>query len=83
MHPSGDAGGPPHEEWLYHKIEGVGDNVIIRFVDEKRDGHYRMTSGSGGPRAVGAAAAATESGSAGHDATARAVQRRLRIQGGL
>jgi GWxTD domain-containing protein len=34
-----------YEEWLYHHIEGVGDNVIVRFVKGPEDGApYRMTA---------------------------------------
>ncbi|HTP35103.1 MAG TPA: GWxTD domain-containing protein [Candidatus Acidoferrales bacterium] len=33
---------PPNEQWLYHHIEGVGENVVVEFVDE--GGHMRMTS---------------------------------------
>lgn len=43
-HPSGDRGGPPYEEWRYRMIQGIGKDVIVRFVDEKRDGTYRMQS---------------------------------------
>ncbi|MBS1858632.1 MAG: GWxTD domain-containing protein [Acidobacteria bacterium] len=42
-HPSGDRGGPPYEEWRYRLIQGIGKDVIVRFVDENRDGRYRMT----------------------------------------
>ena len=52
-HPSGDKGGPPYEEWLYRKIEGIGERVIVRFVDEQRDGHYRMTRDPAVPRVPG------------------------------
>lgn len=31
------------EEWLYHHIEGIGNNVIIRFVKNPQDGDYHMT----------------------------------------
>lgn len=31
-----------YEEWLYHYIEGIGDNVIVRFVKSPEDGYYRM-----------------------------------------
>ncbi len=34
----------PFEEWLYRYIEGVGNNVIIEFVDKTQSGEYRMTS---------------------------------------
>jgi len=34
-----------YEEWLYHHIEGVGDNVIVRFVKGPEDGAiYRMAA---------------------------------------
>jgi GWxTD domain-containing protein len=32
------------EEWLYHYIEGIGDNVIVRFVKSPEDGAYRMAA---------------------------------------
>jgi bla regulator protein blaR1 len=48
-HPSGRGGGAPYEEWLYKWIDGVGNNVIIRFEDPKRTGEYRQTSD---PRAI-------------------------------
>lgn len=41
-HPSPDARAP-FEEWLYHYVEGVGQNVIFRFTDTLRDGEYRLT----------------------------------------
>ena len=44
VHPSGDNGGPPSEQWLYKLIQGIGNNVIVEFVDAQRDGTYRMTS---------------------------------------
>ena len=34
----------PYEQWLYHHIEGVADNVIMDFVDQTQTGDYRMTS---------------------------------------
>lgn len=43
-HPSGRAGGgPPFEKWLYNLIEGIGQDVIVEFVDGNRDGEYRQT----------------------------------------
>ena len=33
----------PFEQWLYHHIEGVGNNVILEFVDPTMSGQYRMT----------------------------------------
>ncbi len=41
-HPSPDAAAP-FDEWLYHYVEGVGQNVIFRFTDTLRDGEYRLT----------------------------------------
>jgi GWxTD domain-containing protein len=40
-HPSGPP--TPFEQWLYHHLEGAGDNVIIEFVDADGTGQYRMT----------------------------------------
>ena len=42
-HPSGEGGSAPFEEWLYNRIEGVGDRVIFTFTDTQRNGEYRMT----------------------------------------
>ena len=33
----------PFEQWRYRFIDGVGQNVIIEFVDKDRTGEYRMT----------------------------------------
>ncbi|HEY7115165.1 MAG TPA: GWxTD domain-containing protein, partial [Tepidisphaeraceae bacterium] len=44
-HPDAD---PPNEQWLYHHIEGIGDNVIIEFTDPTRLGEYRMTADPNG-----------------------------------
>ena len=43
-HPSGRAGGPPSDRWLYNSIEGIGKRVIVEFQDVNRDGDYRQTS---------------------------------------
>ena len=42
-HPSGRNGGPPQENWLYHFIEGIGNRVIVSFVDKDRTGEYTWT----------------------------------------
>jgi GWxTD domain-containing protein len=42
-HTSRVAATPPYEDWMYHLIQGVGRNVIIRFEDKLRTGEYRMT----------------------------------------
>jgi GWxTD domain-containing protein len=33
----------PFEQWRYRYIEGIGENVIIEFVDPTQSGEYRMT----------------------------------------
>ena len=33
----------PFEQWRYRYIDGVGQNIIIEFVDKDRNGQYRMT----------------------------------------
>ncbi len=33
----------PFEKWRYRWIEGIGQNVIMEFVDTTRNGEYRMT----------------------------------------
>lgn len=43
-HPSGRAGGPPFEQWLYREIQGIGKRVIVDFVDKNRDGDFRQTT---------------------------------------
>ncbi len=42
-HPAGRDGGPPEETWLYRHIDGVGDGVIMTFIDANKNGDYRMT----------------------------------------
>jgi len=44
VHPAGERGGSPFEEWMYYRIEGIGQNVIVRFEDTQRNGHFTMTS---------------------------------------
>jgi GWxTD domain-containing protein len=45
--PASEGGGTitavPFEQWLYRHIEGVGEKVIIEFVDPNRNGEFRMT----------------------------------------
>ena len=41
-HPSSSNGATPYELWLYRYIEGVGANVVIRFVDSSGNGEYHM-----------------------------------------
>jgi GWxTD domain-containing protein len=46
--PSEEGGGEtvtyPFEQWRYRYIDGVGNNIMIEFVDPKGTGEYRMTS---------------------------------------
>jgi GWxTD domain-containing protein len=43
-HPAGSgASAYPSQQWRYRRIDGVGANVIIDFVDPTRTGEYRMT----------------------------------------
>jgi GWxTD domain-containing protein len=44
-HPS-DAS--PFEEWRYKFIEGVGNDVVVRFVDKDHKGEFRMTTDPNG-----------------------------------
>ena len=39
--------GPPYpfEEWRYKHAAGLGDNVILNFIDPTRDGSYRIAPG--------------------------------------
>ncbi|MEO8369884.1 MAG: GWxTD domain-containing protein [Candidatus Solibacter sp.] len=45
--PASEGGGAittvPFEQWMYRVIDGVGDNVIIEFVDPSKTGEFRQT----------------------------------------
>jgi GWxTD domain-containing protein len=47
MRPQNEGGGYtvayPFEIWRYHYIEGVGDDVMLEFVDPSMSGEYRLT----------------------------------------
>lgn len=50
-HPSGGARiAFPYEVWLYHHIDGVGDNATVTFIDRGRRGDFRLTPASGSVR---------------------------------
>ena len=34
----------PFEQWRYHHLDGVGNNIIIEFVDRTWSADYRMTT---------------------------------------
>jgi GWxTD domain-containing protein len=42
-HQSCSASTPAYDEWRYRWIEGIGNNVLLRFQDESCNGEYRMT----------------------------------------
>jgi GWxTD domain-containing protein len=44
-HPSPQAG-YPYETWMYHHVEGVGDRLIVRFIDRSGTGDYRLAPGN-------------------------------------
>src|SRR5207302_7598156 len=51
IHPAGSGGAAPafpSEQWLYHYLEGIGNNIIIEFVDPAMSGDFRMTSDPSG-----------------------------------
>ncbi len=34
----------PFQQWRYRHIEGIGNNIIMEFVDKSKSGDFRMTS---------------------------------------
>ena len=42
-HQTCSASTPAYDEWRYRWIEGIGNNVLLRFEDESCTGEYRMT----------------------------------------
>jgi GWxTD domain-containing protein len=48
LRPPSEGGGEttvfPFQQWRYKHIDGVGDNIIIEFVDPTYTGEYRMTA---------------------------------------
>jgi GWxTD domain-containing protein len=44
-HPQGAR--TPYQIWLYHHVEGIGDNVTITFVDRTGTRDYRLAPGNG------------------------------------
>lgn len=54
-HPHGRSGGGPEaglpqEAWRYRHLQGIGNNVIVEFVDRNRNGDFPMTSDPHPPR---------------------------------
>jgi hypothetical protein len=38
----GEGDGFPYEDWYYHQLGGVGDNVTLEFVDDCQCGNYEL-----------------------------------------
>jgi GWxTD domain-containing protein len=43
------------EEWMYHHVEGIGDNVTVTFVDRTGSGDWRLAPGRDSFKSKGAA----------------------------
>jgi bla regulator protein blaR1 len=46
-HPKGSQARYATEVWMYHHVEGIGDNVTVTFMDQTGRGDYRMAPGNG------------------------------------
>ena len=44
------------EEWMYRHLEGIGDNVIVTFVDRTGTGDWRLAPGRDSFKSTGQAA---------------------------
>jgi GWxTD domain-containing protein len=44
-HPSPQTGSP-FEDWMFHHVEGVGDRLVVRFIDRSSTGDFRLVPGS-------------------------------------
>jgi len=42
-HPTREKGEFPFERWFYRHIEGIGDKIVVEFVDRTGNGDYRIT----------------------------------------
>ena len=45
-HPQGEAEGRPFEDWRYWHIEGIGDDLFLKFIDQDGKGDYRLAPGN-------------------------------------
>jgi GWxTD domain-containing protein len=36
----------PYDVWMYHRVEGIGNNLTFTFVDRMRAGDYRLAPGN-------------------------------------
>jgi GWxTD domain-containing protein len=41
-HPTGTTDTYPYDAWLYRRMEGIGENVTIEFMDPTLTGEYRL-----------------------------------------
>ncbi len=49
-HPNGNATTPyPLDIWKYQRIQGIGNDVYMEFVDQAKSGEYHMTMDPNGP----------------------------------
>jgi len=47
-HPSGATQiSYPFEDWKYYHVEGIGDNLFVKFIDRTGTGDYRVAPGNG------------------------------------
>ena len=46
-HPKGPRAPYATELWMYHHVQGIGENVTVTFVDQTGRGDYRMAPGNG------------------------------------
>jgi GWxTD domain-containing protein len=46
---SGAAGTSPYQIWHYRHLDGIGDDVVLEFVDSAHTGDYRQTFDPRGP----------------------------------
>ncbi|MBI3472854.1 MAG: GWxTD domain-containing protein [Candidatus Solibacter usitatus] len=44
-HPRGAQRSYPTETWMYHHVEGVGDNLTVTFIDRTGTGDYHLAPG--------------------------------------
>jgi GWxTD domain-containing protein len=47
------AANPPNEQWLYHLLDGLGENIVVEFREE--NGRMQMTSDPHGNQPAGGA----------------------------
>lgn len=51
-HPTETTDTYPYDAWLYRRMEGIGENVTIEFVDPTLTGEYRMSFDPNSKRSV-------------------------------